>query len=433
MAVKMKIDLNDLRINEYAAKTEADCMTDGSVMTLAYRFQEGLMPQDGIDGAFQFLSHHSVTNPIASFIYAELLSSAGSEDTEDHEGAIGLYRNAIKLALPRLRDPSEPFNTAPLSEEKVREIIGMCLTNVGSILANGGSQYEAASFFRRSITMCPSVPNTHVCLGNMGFFHPDASKVPPKEAYESWKTACDLESKFPHLASQGSRFRQAVVANGETIERLYGRSESEKWVSRAVVKISKSPRWLCMPAFRTLADYPKSGHFSDAAASTDRFFEILRGSFGSTTPLEVKVTVAATILANLAIMGGNSTIDTEAIASAVKACELAEPLLPLIGDDEWEDLAPPTTNHLLERRTQSTLLRRINVVVDTFRREMNDVPVADALIGFLFKFDQGFRHGILTMVEMSYRKRSDLLIGELYVPGIYVGEPADEQLRQQSA
>lgn len=432
MKTEPKIDLNDPGINEYAAQTEQDFAIDGIAMTLAYRFQQGELSDRGIEVALEWLQRHSKVNPMASFIYAEFLGGAGSEG-DNGELTKALHIRAIELALPRLRDAEEPFDEAPRSENRVREIIGMCLTNVGARLANSGSQYEAASFFRRSIRMYPAIPNTFVCLGNMAIYHPERSKVPPEEGYDAWKTANELEIQFPYLAGPPDRFRSDLVANCETIERLYGRPEVAKWLSRVTTKIGMIKRWPCTPVFMTLSDYPKDGHFSQSAAAVDRFFELLRGSFGSTVPLEVKVTIAASILANLSLLGGKTAIDHDAISQAMSLCAWAEPLHPLIGDDEWEDLAPPETNYLLERETQVKLLRRINIVMEAFRQEMKDVNEFDALVGYLSKFDRRFRKGIWMMVETSYGNQTGLWIGRVYTPGTYIGKPADEKLAEVTA
>jgi hypothetical protein len=126
------------------------------------------------------------------------------------------------------------------------------------------------------------------------------------------------------------------------------------------------------------------------------------------------------------LLDGADSIDESLLAEALDTCGAWEPLCPLIGDDEWQDLGPPVTDYLQEPETSISLLVKVRLVLDVFKAECGDVSAKDAILGLMFKFDRNFRFGLCMMVKSGYGGMSGLPFGQLYTPGTHIGDTADD-------
>lgn len=417
--------------NRYVAKVEDEVFQDYIAVEIMFQIQmqELVVGTSEFDDALKRLSNLSQTSAVACFLEAEALNvshdSRPPEQVPD-EVVVALYQRAIDLGLPRLRDPLEPFEMAPTKEREMRELIAMSITNIGARLANTGRQKEAVEHFLRAVSVFPYVPNTHVCLGNMGIYYPDASTYPPRKGYEAWKLAIQLEDNDPIHYTPYSDFRKAVVDTCGSIAANYGDLEMEQWLRRlGEIRKDEMGRNL-VPVVLLLRDFEAKTDLDPEMVLSDAFFEILRPSFGSSVPLELKVTLAGTVLANLALLDGDDAISEELIDGAIDAVSFIDPLHPLIGDDEWQDLSSPATDYLMEEQVMGDICHRIHLALELLRLDHPTMKASAAISGFMFKLDRGFRNGVAHMVKSTYSKDRGLKFGTLYQPGLSIGTPADQ-------
>lgn len=423
--------LNDPEFNQYAAKTDDELEGDMLGATILAQFQQGHLRPDTAEfsDALDLLYEIADSNVIACFALGDILASLegdGDGLAEGHPPIEQIYKNAIILGLPRLRDHGAPYRADEADERGIREILGMALTNVGARLANRGEQKEAVRYFRQSIHAFPFIPNTYSCIGRMGIYWSTESGVSAKEGVEAWRRSCEIEAIRPECAAPDGRYRKSVVDACDDIKSRYGEAAMLGWIKRVGRVATKSERWHVLPARKSIKDFDQPSVFTPGSAVADDFFEMLRPLLSKGSPLEVKVTVAASIIANLCLLDGAQSIDEDMLDDALETCSAVEPLYPLIGDDEWLDLGPPVTDYLQEPETYRSLLNKVRLVLNSFKADCGGVSARDAISGLLFKFDRQFRIGLCMMVRTCYGGKTDLSFGQLYTPGTYIGAVADD-------
>jgi hypothetical protein len=276
--VDTKIDfLNDPEFNQYAAKTDAELEGDMIGATIMAQFQQGLLQvgTSEFSESLELLYGAADSNVIACFALGELVASledAGDDSAKGHPPAEQIYKNAIILGLPRLRDHSLAYQAAQADERGIREILGMALTNVGARMANRGEQREAVRYFRQSEHAFPFIPNTYSCIGRMGIYWPAESGVGAKEGIEAWRRSCEIEAIRPECAAPDSRYRKSVVDACDDIRKRYGEDSMVDWIKRVGHVAMNSERWHVLPVRKSINDYDESSVFTPGSALADDFF-----------------------------------------------------------------------------------------------------------------------------------------------------------------
>ena len=293
-------------------------------------------------------------------------------------------------------------------------------------MANRGNPAEAVPLFRQAIMLFPENANAHVCLGQMGINRSGLTEVTAMEALQAWKTATTLVDYCKHSRSGRCACRCNVVSIGENVRSLYGEKQATYWLTKRYARMSRYKDGTeFSPIASTPRDMAKLGMtpWSEAAVSASEALSSLEARFGRNVPIEVKVTLAATILASLSVLDERDVGDVAMIKRA-KDRIATEPLFPFIGDDEWENVAPPRTRFLGERETIVETMETSLFAVRLILADAPEIDPEEAIMAFLFHLDSRFRDGVTTMVieKIENDWKPDSLI---YVPAFYIGDPAE--------
>ncbi|MCV9964918.1 hypothetical protein OIU34_23780 [Pararhizobium sp. BT-229] len=363
--------------------------------------------------------------PYAMFSLGTILAEEATTAARD-KLTTSLFQKAANIGLSRLKNPEDPCHAAPDREYFLRDIVSRCITNIGGRMANRGNPAEAVPLFRQAITLFPENANAHVCLGQMGINRSGLTEVTAMEALQAWKTATTLVDYCKHSTRGRCACRCNVVSIGENIRSLYGEKQATYWLTKRYARMSGYKEGTeFSPVASTPRDIAKLGMapWSEAAVSASEALSSLEARFGRNVPIEVKVTLAATILASLSVLDDRDVGDAAMIKRA-KDRITTEPLAPFIGDDEWENVAPPRTNFLGERETIIETMETALFAVRLILADAPDLDPEEAIMAFLFHLDSRFRDGVTTMVIQKIENdwKPDSLV---YVPAFYIGDPAE--------
>lgn len=344
------------------------------------------------------------------------------------QASLAMYEMAVANGLDRLRNPTEPFKKAPAKERGLRDMISRSLTNIGAEIANSGYPDRATSYFQQSIQIFPANANSHVCLGRMGIFHSSITGIDPLEGVRSWERATKLRD-YCHESDDGCPCRVSFVTTFNQVESDYGADHARAWVDRAAKAMGRNKRMAQFgPVARSALDLKRLSQVQlpRDLSSTKNLLAIdtVGGFFAelATVPVEVKVTLAATLLMSFVVIKSpNWVMNTSPVLQAKEALGNLHPLEPFLGDDEWKDIGPPETLYLVSPTVEGELVSMVELFHDSEFDVILNSSLRSLAFAVLFHLDPGFRGGVTSMVEQTVSHGET---ESYYIPGVVIGNPA---------
>lgn len=341
------------------------------------------------------------------------------------QASLEMYELAVSNGLDRLRNPTEPFKNAPAKELVLRDTLSRSLTNIGAEISNSGYPDRATSYFQQSIQLFPDNANAHVCLGRMGIFHSRITGIDPTEGVRSWERATKLKD-FCHESDDGCPCRVSFVKTFNQVESDYGADYARAWVDRAAKAMSRNKGMAHFgPVAASAADLKRLSQTQlprDLLATRSILAIGAVGSFFRelvTVPVEAKVTLAATLLMSFVTTKSRSLVlNASPVMEAGVALGTFHPLEPFLGDDEWEDLAPPETSYLVSREVEHELVSMVELFHESEFDLIVSSPLRSLACAVLFHLDPGFRRRVTSMVELT---ASQGVSESYYIPGVVIG------------
>lgn len=365
--------------------------------------------------------------PAAAYTLGNFFAEARERRPKRAALSLTLFERAFKKGLERLPDPGQPFDGSRVEEQNLRDIISRSITNIGVDFANAKRDpVTALSYFRLGVRIFPDNANAHLCAGRMIIFFNEKTAADPLDGLEAWLMAAKLEkSCLDGTYGCGCLANMAGVVAG--VRDRYGDEAARSYLLKRVPKrIQEADGFAFKPVVASPADLPVAGlaGISKAAAEASEHLKIISAALGTSKPLEMRVTLAATILAALSVIDGRKSGDDAMIDKALQRCKPFEPLTPYLGDHQWEYVTRPNTNYLADEKTVMSIVETSSLAVDFLKAKMPKIKPEDAMVGFLFHVDPLFRKGITGMAKSFFeyaRHRGPMLV---YVPAYTIGNEA---------
>lgn len=379
-------------------------------------------------GRERLLSFHALrvagrNCPGAAYNLANYLAVERPDRPRRRDMATELLVTASEMAQSRI-DIGIDDQSWPDREYFLRDVGSRALTDIGARISNAGKPKEAVQYFRQAIGMFHGNSNAWVCLGNMGVIFSGETGISPIEGMKHWKEAFSMDDPEGDVDGLEAD-RRHLVGIMEGALRLYGAEEVEEWVdSRLRLTLMKGRkgilqlRPLAMEAL-DLEEVTGRPWNSTAAEAADLIGELVAEEISQKMELAEKVTIAASLL--LSFLNRTTSSETEArqaVASAMQLCDDFEPVHPLLGDEEWESVGPPDTDHLLTPEAKSLYGAIVAELIEAVMDIVEAIRPVDAACAVLFHLDNGFRRGVTSMIEPQIGRMN----GQTeYLPAAYVG------------
>jgi tetratricopeptide (TPR) repeat protein len=362
--------------------------------------------------------------PSAAYNLGNFLSEHSRKPRRKKRRAMALeqFANVVEICNPRIRDHDAAHEAWPDDEYVIRDLTSRALTNIGGHVANAGRPEDAVSYFQRSVRLFPENANAHVCLGNMGVRFSERTKLDPLEGIAEWKIGGQL-GDFCHESANGCSCRAHVVGLVEQGVKSFGKDAMREWLeSRFTQVMDMEKRHLgsflpLIASAKGAADVTGRPWPTDVVLASEIVGAYLNAEM-RLLPLEMKVTIAGSLLQTLALSRRASEAQRwRMVEEAIEYCSGVEMLKPFLGDEEWRVIGPPDSLYLDTEEAQM----KVFVLI---RNIQKDIPVQikpDAIIkGLMLHLDVGFRGGVSSMIKNNLWRDHG---GVAYVPAVYVGSP----------
>lgn len=354
--------------------------------------------------------------PFAAYALGKVLEEDGDVEWPAAEKA---FRHCADLGLALVDNAQEAFEGSSIHRRVIRDVIGRAVTNIGSHYGNEGFPDKALTFFDRALEIDPGNRPALVSRANITFMNEGHMGRTALAAVEDWREA-DRSPRFPEGFDDWADGRRNVVEIVDAVQRNYGDAAAEKWASRNLPGLLNHRHIeTLLPRIRRSAHLQSLAGIDWPAMAIDVAEHIHEAGLceeAAAYPLELRVTLAGSLLATLS-RGQAERADPSVLDFALELSDVVEPLNPLLGDHEWQELRRPHTDHLMDEKTVQLVHSHVQ---DIFQKltPLQRQGGAEVALGVLFHLDSRFRHGVTQMMRSSFASSRP---GFFYVPALSVG------------
>lgn len=421
--------MNDIDVMKlsFMARSEREVHYAATGQLLAMSIMEGgLSPQQSLR------AHHGLRVaarfcPAAAYVLAGLFSEKlGAARPRRKKLYLSLLKTTLCLGLERLGDSSLPYERSPPEEEELRDVISRAVTNIGVDFTQKRDYVSALPHFRLAVRLYPKNANAQLCLGRMCVFHHEATEADPLEGHAAWKVASQTQPSCLNNESSCGCLSDLVAAVDGVMSR-YGDDEARRYL---VTRVGPRHDQSAGKAFKLVVASPDELEdvgvktLGRNASEAAKVLSTLAAAMGSSVRLETRVTIAASLLGRLALVGGRRTADIQLFRSTIERCAGFEPLRPLLGDHEWRDVSPPETLHLQETETIRDITSRVELMAECLEQSVPGISPEDAMAGLLFHLDPNFRNAICYMAKSLFENFWDAdRLTSTYNPAMHIQGP----------